>query len=186
MDASPLPPLDVLQKLFRYDPQNGELLCNVWKTPSPGSNDINRDRARCEAWNADVYGKPVGCAGKHGRRRVCVAKRLYYVHRVVWKLVHGVEPDGIVDHIDGDPSNNKIENLRLVSASVNSRNKVSSIRSKSGYRGVYHRDGRYMAAAKIDGAFIILGWFDNPEQAYAERLKFDNENAFTIRHIQQS
>lgn len=48
----------------------------------------------------------------------------YQAHRVIWALVYGICPaDKLVDHIDGNPLNNKIENLRLVNPDTNQKNR---------------------------------------------------------------
>ncbi|MFX4377260.1 HNH endonuclease, partial [Acinetobacter baumannii] len=41
---------------------------------------------------------------------------------MAWLYVHGVHPTGQIDHIDGDPLNNRISNLRDVSHAVNQQN----------------------------------------------------------------
>lgn len=68
----------------------------------------------------------VGYAGKN-----------YYVHRVIWVLKHGsIESDKVIDHLDGNPLNNKIENLRLISNSLNKRNNKKYSCNKTGVNGV--------------------------------------------------
>jgi hypothetical protein len=56
-------------------------------------------------------------------------------HRVIWKLVHGVDPDTI-DHINGDPSDNRLENLRDCTVAENSRNYAKAPGGSSRFRGV--------------------------------------------------
>lgn len=64
--------------------------------------------------------------------------RKLYVHRVVWELAYGPIPDGMcIDHIDGDRSNNRLSNLRLVTLSVNQRNAKIPSNNKMGIVGVY-------------------------------------------------
>jgi hypothetical protein len=77
----------------------------------------------------------------------CTTNRYYKIghlgerfqcHRVVWYLNNGDIPSGmVVDHIDGNTSNNKIDNLRIVSTSVNSRNRNMQADNTSGKTGVY-------------------------------------------------
>jgi malate synthase len=42
---------------------------------------------------------------------------------LVWFITYGKFPDGVIDHLDGDPSNNRIENLRDVPQRVNMQNR---------------------------------------------------------------
>lgn len=59
------------------------------------------------------------------------------LHRVVWEIHHGPIPDGmIIDHIDGNKTNNKISNLRLVTHRTNSRNSGKRSHNKTGFTGV--------------------------------------------------
>lgn len=79
--------------------------------------------------------EPAGTKRSDGYWRVGGQKE--YVHRIVWELFNGSIPDGLcIDHIDGDTSNNKIENLRLVTHKENMRNAKRSKGNKSGVNGV--------------------------------------------------
>lgn len=58
-------------------------------------------------------------------------------HRVIWEITYGPIPEGYdIDHIDGNPSNNLLSNLRVVTTSVNMRNSANRSDSTSGVRGV--------------------------------------------------
>ena len=59
------------------------------------------------------------------------------VHRIIWTLFNGDAPDGfIIDHIDGDSTNNRIENLRCITQAENCRNKNKSSNNTSGATGI--------------------------------------------------
>ena len=74
-----------------------------------------------------------------------------YIHRAVWQLVYGDIPAGfVIDHIDGNPLNNKIENLRCVPTEVNSRNKSKNQRNSSGITGVRFKDNGFEAKIVIN------------------------------------
>jgi hypothetical protein len=91
-----------------------------------------------------------------------------------------------VDHIDGDRSNNMVENLRMATNSENKANmkKISGLSSK--YKGVYwHKaTGKWCAAVKKDGRPIHIGTFCNEvdaARAYDEKVvnlfgEFSNTN----------
>lgn len=69
--------------------------------------------------------------------RVTIARKRYKAHRVVWELHNGsVEKGMTIDHINGNPIDNRIENLRCVTLPENARNLNMSLRNKSGVTGV--------------------------------------------------
>lgn len=72
---------------------------------------------------------------KHGYIRLGYKRRYYLVHRLVWLWHHKVYPKGVMDHINGDRSDNRIENLRIVSVRANGLNKL------------LHREGRLPGAS---------------------------------------
>lgn len=88
-----------------------------------------------------------------GYQRVSVQGRMLYVHRVLWELVNGPIPNGhTIDHIDGNPENNRLDNLRLASYSENNMNRVS--RTDNGLpQGVYwcNSKSRYVAQVVAQG-----------------------------------
>lgn len=55
-------------------------------------------------------------------------------------MTHGDIPDTmVIDHLDGNPLNNNISNLRLVTVAINQRNQKLFKNNKSGKTGVYLR-----------------------------------------------
>ena len=86
-------------------------------------------------------------------------------HRMAWLYVYGYIPDGLIDHIDGDKTNNAILNLRLATNAQNLAN-MHKINSKSGFRGVY--ESKYKGEVK---GYIAqfnkkhLGYFKKKEDA---------------------
>lgn len=61
---------------------------------------------------------------------------LYRAHRLAWLYVHGEWPEGFLDHKNGDPSDNRIENLRLASRGENMHNRKINTNNQSGTKGV--------------------------------------------------
>jgi hypothetical protein len=68
-------------------------------------------------------GSKAGCLRKDGYTRIQINGNNFRAHRLVWFVTYGKFPDNQVDHIDGDKSNNRIENLRDVTNKVNHQNK---------------------------------------------------------------
>ena len=108
-------PIDVakMRELFYYD--KGRVRCKVARRRKPLGSLASDER---------------GCV--HGYRRISILKNLYKEHRVVWSLFNDTVPD-IIDHINNDVTDNRIENLR---ESTNTLNRYNSKKT----RGIsYHK-----------------------------------------------
>jgi hypothetical protein len=76
-----------------------------------------------------------GTLGSHGYLQIRLMGKIYLAHRLIYLLINGHIPNQI-DHIDGDKTNNKIDNLRLSSQSENRMNSSRSSLNKIGIKGV--------------------------------------------------
>lgn len=86
---------------------------------------------------------------------------------------HGIDPGKMqIDHINGDSTDNRIENLRLATSQQNNRNRRIASNNKSGVRGVcWCRSKRkWKAYIMIDGKMHNLGGFDSLQDAQAKRI----------------
>lgn len=74
-------------------------------------------------------------------------KHSYKVHRLIWLLINkAIDSSKVIDHIDNNPLNNRIENLRLVSYHVNGRNKTPGrVNAKTKIVGIIKRNGAFLA-----------------------------------------
>lgn len=83
------------------------------------------------------------------------------------------EPDGFVDHIDGDPSNNARSNLRVCTHAENMRNRKIARSNQSGFKGVYldARRNKWRSEVRFDGRKYYCGTFDTPERAHEAYCK---------------
>lgn len=149
--AKPLPSAKRLNCLFEYLP-SGIL---IFKNRDGDSRFNTRWAGRT------VSGTPNG----KGYERVRVHGRLAYIHRIVWKMHFDNEPVQ-VDHINGNRSDNRIENLRPASHAENARHSRRNT-SATGMKGVTaaRRDGKFEARIKYDGKQRHLGTFDTAEAA---------------------
>lgn len=94
-----------------------------------------------------VLGKP----RVDGYVRIGIDGKDYFAHRLAFLWVHGFMPD-VVDHINGDRSDNRIANLRAASVMTNNRNSAKKSYGKSRFRGVSaRRGGKWRACIRIDG-----------------------------------
>lgn len=109
-----------------------------------------------------------GTTQSGGYRSVSVDGRRYLVHRVIFAMLYGEWPLGQIDHIDGNPSNNRLSNLRDVPPAINSQNQRRPRgQTASGHLGVSRSRSRWKAEIKVDGKRHFLGIRDTPVEAYA-------------------
>lgn len=113
-------------------------------------------------------GNEVGCLTKDGYRQACIKNKSFYLHIVAWYLHYGSLPTGILDHRNGNRSDNRIANLRVVSKSENIQNqRKPNKRNKTGFLGVTQKwTNSFVANLKAAGKTIRMGPFKTAEEAY--------------------
>ena len=153
-----------LKQLLRYDPDTGNL---YWKRRPTGDF---KTEGSAKTWNSRFAGKKAGCADGYGYIKVAILGVKYQAHRLVWVLYTGVWPDEI-DHINHERSDNRLENLRAVRRSENSRNQSLSSRNTSGESGVSWcaPSGKWRVRLKSGGVSRHLGLFEKLPDAVAAR-----------------
>lgn len=121
-------------------------------------------------FNKKRAGMDAGCSRKDGYQIVTIRGKSYLVHRIVWYLANGPIPEGLViDHIDGDPSNNRIENLRLATRSQNQMNCKKHSDGAQRSKGYYwsKSNKKFVASIQVGGEYEYLGQHDLEEDARA-------------------
>lgn len=97
-----------------------------------------------------------------GRRQIKINGKQYLIHRIIYMIHYGFMPNQI-DHIDGNPNNNKIENLREATALQNAQNAKLRKDNCSGIKGVawVKRDQKWRVQLSINGKIKSFGnYFD--------------------------
>lgn len=147
-----------LNSILYYEVETGVLRWKV-RTDSP------------DWWNIRYAGKIAGSADGKGYLKVRLSGKNHYAHRIIWKMVTGYDPSDQIDHIDGDGSNNRISNLRVVSALENSKNSKMRKHNTSGTSGVcwYKKARKWTASIKKNKKRIHLGLFADKEDAIKVR-----------------
>jgi hypothetical protein len=103
----------------------------------------------------------------------------YVAHRIIWKMVHGTDPETI-DHINGDRSDNKLTNLRSVSLGENLKNQSTPKSNTSGAVGVSYDRRLSRWRARIGSKY--LGIFPTKEAAVAARAMAAIELGYHPNH----
>lgn len=166
MAEHPLPTPAELRQLLRYDPKTGKLF---WRARpldpnSRGPTIFNRRYAGKEAFTCRM-------GQKHLQGRV--HNRGLLAHRVIWALVYGEWPRGQIDHINGNPVDNRLSNLRDIPGAENQRNMKRFVTNTSGVGGVTWQDDRqrWRVRVKFDGREKHLGRFKD----FGEAVRVRNE-----------
>ena len=149
MRILPLPSVDRLNEIFLFDPVIGVLTAKT-----------TRGRR--------IAGTVVGTPTDEGRLICRVDYKIYYVHRIIWKMQHGKDPDGLIDHNDRNPSSNVTENLRDSDFSKNGMNRAVNYNTKSGLKGAHWSTSvaKWRSSIKKNGKVKHLGWFKTKEEAH--------------------
>lgn len=144
---------DYVRERLSYDSTNGEFR---WLTTS--------------IFNPSFVGKVAGTVDRHGYRMISLHGSMFFAHRLAWLYVYGEWPIGVIDHINGIPGDNRIENLRDTTQALNVQNQRLPKRgSKTGFIGVSW-DGqrrKFYSQISLNGKSHKLGRFDRAEDASA-------------------
>lgn len=150
---------DRLLDLIHYDPETGAF---TWRSSA------------CRK----MRNRPAGNWHPAGYLRIRIDDVMYKAHRLAWLYVYGVWPVNVIDHINGDNSDNRISNLRDVTQKQNMENrKGPSSKSTSGHLGVYwHKQNMNWRAQICSGGKIThIGSFELKEDAIAARKAAERE-----------
>ena len=159
-----LPSIEELDRIFTYDHETGSLI-------------------RIASCAKRFIGKEAGCImrqlGRDTCRSVSIDDIPYMAHRIIWKMVTRKEPPigSHIDHIDGNPLNNKWSNLRIATSAENGRNRKMKSTSVTRIKGVSAPKRRekskkpYMAHITVNGKCQHLGVYYTKGEAGAAYAK---------------
>ena len=142
-----------VKKLFKYNPDTGDLICKVRRGNNGGIGDV------------------AGYCNK-GYLQVTIDGKGYYNHRVIWLYVHGYIPEHDLDHINRKRFDNRIKNLREVSRQCNNRNCGNRNNNTSGVKGIFwHKTiKKWQANIGVNRELKHLGYYDEFDNAVCARL----------------
>ena len=146
------PPIEFIRDRLRYEPDTG----HFYMLRSAGRRKV---------------GARAGYPDRLGYWKVAINGKWIMAHRLAWRMVHGEWPLYEIDHINGDPSDNRIENLRVATRSQNVMN------TRRGNGVCWHkRQKKWQVVVKANGKSHYLG-------LYIERADADRVAAEAIRRL---
>lgn len=162
-------PIEYLHECFDYNPETGDL---IWKD-RPEHHFKSRKTYKS-------FRRFVGSVAGTFKRYmyVRIGMSFYSCHRIVFAMYYGKWPTSLIDHINGDGSDNRICNLREATHTTNMYNKKTSKNSSTGVKGVIFNKKSKKFEARIQNKNkknIWLGSFDAVEDAAAAYQKAAKE-----------
>ena len=149
--------IDQINYYFHYDRENGKL---YWKNH----------------WDKSVrtrfLHKEAGTV-RLGYRRIILGLKVYTVHRLIWFIENRSLPT-MIDHINGDSLDNRIQNLRTSASRKNQQNQRRHREGKLVGASFHKASQTWRAVVKIEGKQIYLGLFNTEleaHQRYVQELK---------------
>jgi len=173
-----LPRKERLIQLLTYDPQSGKL---HWKARDRSEFANARSWA---TWNAQNADKPAfETVGRNGYHRGTLEGISVQAHRVIWKLMTGVDADQ-VDHINGVRTDNTWVNLRSVTAKQNRKNVALLSSNKTGVHGVmlYKRWPGSKPVYWVRIGTKTLGYFEDLDEAIQVRKTAEIQRDYHPNH----
>ena len=175
--------LDVakLKECLHYDEMTGIF---TWlNRPEAHFSSIRK----AEYVNRRYSGKRAGKINAHGYREIKIFGRYYREHRLAWMYVNGSLPCDEIDHINHSKTDNRIQNLRVVSPGENSRNRPAQSNNSSGCTGVYfdQKTGLWIPRIWVNRKQIRLGCYKSKEAAIQRRKSAEIEYGFHKNHGKQ-
>lgn len=135
---------EMFKEVLNYNPDSGEF---TWKI----------DRT-----TRSKKGQVAGYLDENGYRHIRIGPKIYRAHRIAWEYMYG-KFEGEVDHIDNNPSNNSISNLRVCNSRQNKYNARLRKDNSSGVKGLhwYKAYKKWQVNLRINGKTKCLGYFED-------------------------
>lgn len=155
---------DYLKSRLNYNPETGVF---VWKR-------VAENNRFDKTWNTRFAGLEAGCLRSSGGvnyMKIYIDGTPYQSHRLAWIYSYGEEPK-CIDHINGNPLDNRLLNLRNVTQKTNARNQKMNKTNSSGFAGVSwcKNKKKWMAQIKVNQKTKFLGYFANISDAVKARV----------------
>ena len=140
-------------------------------------------------------GDVAGSYNGEGYRNIKINGKPHLAHRLAWMYIYGYFPEHGIDHINKNPADNRIDNLREASQACNRRNTGNFKNSRSGVKGVMwdKRNNKWQVLIKVNGKQIAMGRFNDFMEAVCHRLAAEeclgwsgcDSNSPAFQYVQQ-
>lgn len=150
---------EYVKERLTYFPNTGLF---IWKP-------IQVHNHRHAQWNKRYANTRAGTIrGPNGYRHIQFGEKGFYREaRLAFLYMTGDWPNFHIDHANGEPGDNRWNNLRQASVSQNMANKNVRIDSRSKFKGVRKNCHKWESRIKVNGRETYLGNFSSPEEAHA-------------------
>jgi hypothetical protein len=177
---------DANAAVCKFKEENG-LRESYFELPSIAESFQYRDGNLISLHNTSQYiaGDVVGCLNKSdGYVSIRHNGKLHQAHRVIWELHYGGIANGLqIDHVNHIRSDNRIENLRLVSSTGNARNHSLQSNNKTGIPGVKAGPcASYLVNIGHQGRQIHIGSFSDFFEACCARKSAEAQHGYHQNH----
>ncbi len=142
--------IEILREMLSYDAATGDFTGRIVTRNGKGGPG-------CRA----------GGPNNQGYWHISIDGRRYKCHRLAWLHVFGQWPKGSLDHINNNPADNRIANLRIATRGQNAANSRLRWTNSSGFKGITRQKGLWRAQIRSGGRAYRLGLFRSPEEAHA-------------------
>lgn len=179
--------ISVLRELILLETDTGDL---YWKNrPSILFSDgaVRTATHKANAWNSKNAGaQALNCLMPTGHLVGKINGQKFHAHRVAFALFTGYWPTQNIDHINGDPSDNRPVNLRDVSQKENTKNRPLRNDSTTGVQGISLQGGKYKVYISVDGKQKTIGRFQCIDDAIAARKRAEFACEYHENHGRRS
>lgn len=156
---------DEARRILNYDPETGIF-----------HHRVRSDRSR--SWNMRFGNEVAAALQGNGYRYLVMGPKHWLAHRVAWLWMTGEWPDGQIDHINGDRTDNRWANLRIATQKQNSANQGLRSTNKSGIKGVCWVASKkfWRATITLEGKDKFLGYYKTLAEAASARSAAEAEH----------
>lgn len=162
LGAKPALTQSYLREILHYDPDTGDFTWLVPRAQKKAGDKAGR-----------LYVHKTSKERRWGYIEIGIDNKIYRAHRLAWLYMTGSWPEALIDHKDGDRTNNRFSNLRECTVRQNAENRFNHHGKTSQYLGVCFdkHTKKWQASIRVNGKATYLGQFVQESDAADAYLK---------------